>query len=119
VGDEHVEAAELIAHAAEEAFDLGRLRDVGLNDESVRAGRPDLFERRLRRRFVLQIVDGDMNPLLRKLQSDAAAYAARAAGHERISGSDRHGSSFDYNRRVVGGMVPPRAPGVFKPASIA
>jgi len=93
VGDEDVEAAELVAHAVQQAFDLCGLSHVGLNGEAVGAARAHLLQRGLRRRLVLHVVDRDVHAVIRELQRDAPADAARAAGHERVLGSDRHGLS--------------------------
>ena len=91
IGDEDVEAAELVPDAVEQALDLRRLADVGLDGESVGAPRTHLLERCLGRRLVLQVVDGDVHAMLGELQRDPAADAARAAGHECVSGCDGHG----------------------------
>ena len=74
--DEDVEAAELPSDTFKQALDVRGLAHVGLNGEAVRSPRTHLFERRLGRRFIPQVVDGDVHALLRELQGDPAADAA-------------------------------------------
>jgi hypothetical protein len=76
IGHEDVEASELAPHAADQALDLRRLADVGLDGESVGAARSDLLERGLRRGLVFQVIDRDVDAMIRELQRDAAADAA-------------------------------------------
>ena len=92
--------AELVADAPEQAFNLWRLRNVGLDDESVRASRADLLERQFCRRFVAQVVDGHVNAVFRELQRDAASDASRTPGDECMPCRDRH-SEVSFSMRTM------------------
>src|SRR5439155_2675139 len=88
--DEDVELAELALHPSEHAGDVVGAAHVGLDDEAVGAALFDLGEGVLRRRFILAVIDRDLDALPGELERNAPADAARASGDQCVFPFVRH-----------------------------